>query len=420
MSNADKIKLEKAKIILSQEHAIKKINSGLYTVSSQTGIGTYRVEWNGKEWICNCPDHIKYGHMRECKHVLALLLYKDYHSMIEHIEQPEKVKRITYSQRWADYNHAQSRELELFDQFLYQLTSTIENPEQKGRGRKRHKRSDLVFCSIMKVYSQLSSRRSQCLFHQALERQQIDKNIHYNALSRALLNPELTPILRGLLQASAEPLASVEIIFAVDSSGFRCSTFGSYCIEKHKTRRRQNWLKVHISNGVHTNIVADAVVTNEYAGDSPQLVKLLRGTAKHFAISEVLADKAYSSRKNHEIIGQYGGTPYIMFKADAKGRKNGSVMWYRAYHYFKYHNEEFLEHYHKRSNVETTFHAIKRKFGESLKSKDPTAQINEMYCKLIAYNITVLIHEMIELDPQSEILFLTGMKKEISISSQDN
>ena len=52
--------------------------------------------------------------------------------------------------------------------------------------------------------------------------------------------------------------------------------------------------------------------------------------------------------------------------------------------------------YHKRSNVESTFGAIKQKFGETLRSKNTTAQINELLCKIIAYNITVLIHEMFE------------------------
>jgi transposase len=56
-----------------------------------------------------------------------------------------------------------------------------------------------------------------------------------------------------------------------------------------------------------------------------------------------------------------------------------------------------MEHYHKRSNVETTFSSIKKKLGETLKSKNKTAQINELLCKIIAYNITVLIQETTEL-----------------------
>lgn len=50
-----------------------------------------------------------------------------------------------------------------------------------------------------------------------------------------------------------------------------------------------------------------------------------------------------------------------------------------------------------RSNVESTFSAVKRKFGDSLKAKTTAAQKNELLCKLIAYNISVLIHEMFEL-----------------------
>lgn len=55
-----------------------------------------------------------------------------------------------------------------------------------------------------------------------------------------------------------------------------------------------------------------------------------------------------------------------------------------------------MEHYHKRSNVESTNAAIKRKFGKTLKSKNQIAQVNELLAKIIAYNLTVVIHEMYE------------------------
>jgi len=74
--------------------------------------------------------------------------------------------------------------------------------------------------------------------------------------------------------------------------------------------------------------------------------------------------------------------------------------------------DEFLDHYHKRSNAEATFAAIKKKFGESIKSKNRVAQENELLCKIIAYNITVLIHEMIQLNGTSELLSFDGLQKE--------
>jgi hypothetical protein len=62
-----------------------------------------------------------------------------------------------------------------------------------------------------------------------------------------------------------------------------------------------------------------------------------------------------------------------------------------------YRREEFLAHYHKRSNVESTFSMIKRKFGDSLRSKTETAQVNETLAKVLCHNLVVLIHEMYEL-----------------------
>ena len=68
----------------------------------------------------------------------------------------------------------------------------------------------------------------------------------------------------------------------------------------------------------------------------------------------------------------------------------------KAFHLFQANRAEFDARYHKRSNVESTIAAIKRKPGETLKSKNRVAQENELLCKILAYNLTVLIHEMYE------------------------
>jgi len=57
-----------------------------------------------------------------------------------------------------------------------------------------------------------------------------------------------------------------------------------------------------------------------------------------------------------------------------------------------------MMHYHRRSNVETTFSMIKRKFGERLRSKTHTAQVNEVLCKVLCHNLCVLVQSMYELD----------------------
>jgi transposase len=71
--------------------------------------------------------------------------------------------------------------------------------------------------------------------------------------------------------------------------------------------------------------------------------------------------------------------------------------WKKMYHYFEFRNEEFLEHYHKRSHAETTFHMIKSKFGDAVRSKTEVAQVNEVLLKVLCHNICVVIQEMFEL-----------------------
>jgi hypothetical protein len=53
----------------------------------------------------------------------------------------------------------------------------------------------------------------------------------------------------------------------------------------------------------------------------------------------------------------------------------------------------YLAHYHRRSNVESTSSAVKRKFGDAVMGKTDTAMTNEVLCKLLCHNLTCLIQE---------------------------
>lgn len=98
-------------------------------------------------------------------------------------------------------------------------------------------------------------------------------------------------------------------------------------------------------------------------------------------------------------IDSVGAAPYIPFKSNTTGR--GSPLWEGLYNHFMTRRADFMEHYHKRSNVETTFSMIKGKFGDSIRSKGDTGQVNEVLLKVLCHNICVLIQAMYEfgLDP---------------------
>jgi transposase len=163
--------------------------------------------------------------------------------------------------------------------------------------------------------------------------------------------------------------------------------------------------------GVKINIVTSIEITGENGADSPQFIPLLNGTAKNININEISADKAYSARNNFNAAKEICATPYIPFKNHAKSHTLGSPLWNKMYHCFPLNKDDFMEHYHKRSNVESTNAAIKRKFGETLKSKNQVAQVKELLAKIIAYNLTVVIHEMYENGISPDFL-CKGMKAE--------
>jgi transposase len=138
-------------------------------------------------------------------------------------------------------------------------------------------------------------------------------------------------------------------------------------------------------------VVTAVRILDKDAGDCPQFVPLLKETRKGFEIDEMSADKAYASLENFEEVAACGGQGFIAFKAGTTGGVGG--LFEKAFHFFQFNQKEYMNRYHKRSNVESTFSAIKRKFGDSVQSKTDTAMVNEVLCKLLCHNITCLIQE---------------------------
>ena len=379
---------------------VKKVNGHSFKVKSQSGSKVYEVKATPNGMTCTCPDFVYRG--GKCKHIQATRYYLEIEKDTPQGIVTEKV-RLTYAQAWNAYNEAQKAEVKLFDELLKDLVKAIPEPEQTT-GRPRLSLQETLFCSIQKVYSQLSSRRAHSLFQNATEKGQICHAPYFNAPSAFFNKPETTEILQNLVTLSALPVAGIEVDFAVDSTGFRTTQFNAYNRAKHCQKKEHHWVKAHLCAGVKTNVVAAVAITDENGGDSPQFGPLVKKTAEGFTINEVSADLAYSSRLNLQLVANVGGKAYIPFKKSATGRAGGSAIWKKMFHYFQLNRDDFMGHYHKRSNIEATNAAIKRKFGETLKSKNPVAQVNELLAKIIAYNLTVVIHEMYENGIQPEFL----------------
>lgn len=393
---ANRLRKERGEKIVETSR-IQERNKGGYVVPSQSGNGAYIV--NPKEEKCECPDYESRHDMGvKCKHLFAVEIKTKKTVHEDGTVEIEKTVKETYSQDWSSYNTAQQEEKTRFLELLSDLVDNVEEPEREGAGRKPTPLRDMVYASALKVYSGFSLRRFTSDMEMAHNEGYIENTPSYSTVSRHMDKEEMTDALLNLIQLSSAPLAGVETEFAVDSSGFSTSRFEQWNNFKHgREESRRIWIKAHIMCGVNTNTVTAAKLTEQHGGDAPQFTDLVDMTNENFHIEEVSADKAYSSRENHNKISDLGGEAYIPFTSKATDRANGSFAWKRMYHKFQAERQEFEEHYHKRSNVETTFHMIKTKFGDSVNAKNQTAQMNEALLKILCHNIVVVIHEMEEL-----------------------
>jgi transposase len=381
-----------------------KRKGNTWVVPSQFGSKDYKVEITPESLSCTCPDF--QSHKTKCKHVYAVefVQQREQGVQIAHDRQITEIAgkaKSTYCQNWPVYNKAQKEEKHLFQVLLHELTSSIQNPPQP-RGKPRMPLGDMIFACAVRVYSTLSGRRAMGDLKDAFEKGYLSKLPSYNVVFKYFESERLTPYLHHLIAQAALPLQAVETDFAPDSSGFRTQGYVRWFNARYgHEQENHDWLKAHIVTGTKTNIITAVEISDRQANDGPFFDPLIKQTAENFTIKEVSADKAYSSRHNLRLVTSLKAAPYIAFKDNAI-ESGVCEVWDKLFHYYSLHKEEFMAHFHKQSNVESTFWMVKSKFGEEVRSKLPVAQINEVLSKILCHNICCVIQSMFELGIEAD------------------
>lgn len=302
-----------------------------------------------------------------------------------------------YIQNWPAYNQARQDRVVLLPRLLKDLVQHVEEPAQLI-GRPRLCTHDLLTCSVLKVASQWDGRGSKALFLD-LQKQGIIESVPCDRSISGFLNSEdTTAILEGLLERSVIPFRKAEMVVAIDSTGFTTNAFGSYCQHHYTPERHHSWLKAHCVVGVDTHAVLAIIIGHQHSADTAYFRPLLEKILKNgFQPTEVCADKAYLSHKNLQFADDHGISPYVPFRKNSRRRGPLSApAWHSMYRHAHGDPKDFERRYHQRSNVEAAFSAIKRTFGDGLKSRNFLARKNELLCKVLAYNLGVLTKAMYE------------------------
>jgi len=299
---------------------------------------------------------------------------------------------------WHKYNQARTNEKRMFYMLLDDLIEVIPKPKIEN-GRPPIPLRDLIFCGCLKLYNGFSARRISSDMNHAHRMGFINKIPHFNTLLSFMKDPATYEILKYLITLSAMPISCIETDFAMDASGF-----GSYQYERwmkvrfgdNTKRGWRNYVKLHISVGTNTQIITSAEVTYGNEADTKHLPYLVKQTSANFNAEKYLADKAYSSRKNFEIIAKLNALPFIPFKSNTTGKSKGCPLWHAMFDYFNNNQEDFKHYYGQRAQSESAFSRIKRNWGEFLKSKTFEAQRNEVLLKCLCHNIACLVAQIYE------------------------
>ncbi len=310
----------------------------------------------------------------------------------------------TYSQDWPLYQKACSQEKLMFFRIIKDAVDfMMVEEEYKGNGRPSAYYSDILKSLCIKSYHNYSGWRLESELRIAKAMGTIDTVYKRTTIMKYLQDEKITNLLHKLYKMIAEPLSQIEVYFAADATGISNAYGNTRWMKIRHTDKelkyRKQYSKIHIISGCKSNVITSAMVTNSNVNESPHLRSLLKDTTKRFSVKELTADAGYLSKKNVIGISNMGVVPYIMGTKNVNvPNKNSISAWGKMLGLWKRNQMYFAEHYHKRSNVEATFGTLKRKFGDFCRCKKEESQENEILCKIVCFNASVLSEALLSFD----------------------
>jgi len=164
---------------------------------------------------------------------------------------------------------------------------------------------------------------------------------------------------------------------AVDSTGFSTSNPSLHYVKRiDKNNPIKYYAKLSMFYGIDNRKVIAVKIHSKPRHDIKDVKPLL---GSYCRMQCLLADKAYDAEWLHEWCFWKGIQTQIPSKA-----------WTKRGFFRKKQRKNFTEEkYHQRSLIESGFSAMKRKYGGSVLGRSLSSISTEIYCKAIAYNLSL-------------------------------
>jgi transposase len=223
----------------------------------------------------------------------------------------------------------------------------------------------------------------------------VSKFLHMDTLPRHSI------IARGMNQLSLSYIRKVSkhitlrlrrrgIDIAIDSTGFSLNTSSKWFdIRIQRISDKKDHIKLHIVIDAESLAILHFTVTDWKTNDSKEFKRLIAYLPR---LGKMIADKAYSSRKNCEVVANKKGTPYLAFKTDATAKAKGCSAWKISFRAYNDNSKEWMTDYHIRSVVESVFASFKRCWGSEIRSKKCWLKRRELSIEVVAYNVKRVLY----------------------------
>ena len=175
---------------------------------------------------------------------------------------------------------------------------------------------------------------------------------------------------------------------AWDSADYSSNRFVRWFSIRHdQVRLKRGGVKLHSIADVSTRTVPDYLAADGHTTDTmglrPMPGRIEEGTG-FFCL-----DSAYLAKKICDAISDKGMVPRIRPKSNTVCKNGGSQAWGDM---TRTHRDE----YHQRSIIEAVFGAIKRMYGNHLRSRRRARQSREIAIRVICYNIEVVARSQVK------------------------
>ncbi|MDF2974545.1 MAG: transposase [Microvirga sp.] len=295
---------------------------------------------------------------------------------------PKQRYRVT---NWAEYDAALRQRGSLTVWFSEEAITAWRAEPRRTRGGQAHYSALAIRTALtLRAVFRLALRQTEGLIGSILQLLGLELAVpDHSTLSRraeTLEVPKSSPSSRG------------PVHLLVDSTGLRLCGPGEWLIEKHGTKRRRSWRKLHIGIDAETGQILASELTTSDVDDGAQVEPLLDQIAGPLA--SFTGDGAYDQAGVYGTITKSHPEAEVIVppRSTAVLSENGET----APTQRDRHLQSIAEHgrvawqtmsgYTRRALVETSISRFKRVIGDALRSRTDRRRVNEVALAIHALN----------------------------------